>query len=163
MGVVRAWAAYRPPLTHALLELKYRPNRALAEILAAGMAESYRRCRWNASLVVPVPLAPARRRRRGFNQAGLLATALSQQLGIQLHVGALRRIRETRSQVGLGPKERRENVSGAFWANPELVSGERPLVVDDLTTTGSTLGACSQALFEAGALEVYGLAAAKAR
>jgi predicted amidophosphoribosyltransferase len=75
---------------------------------------------------------------------------------------AVIRIRETRSQVGLSVLERKENISGAFQADPSRVSGKVILLVDDVTTTGATMAACSDALRKAGAKTVYALTLARA-
>jgi len=72
------------------------------------------------------------------------------------------RARETRSQVGLSPLERKENIAGAFRAEPALAAGKAILLVDDVVTTGATLAACSDALILAGARIVYALTLARA-
>jgi predicted amidophosphoribosyltransferase len=75
---------------------------------------------------------------------------------------ALRRVKETHSQVGLSLEERRDNVRQAFRARPDLVAGRSVLVVDDTVTTSATMEACAVALKEAGAERVYGLSVARA-
>ena len=78
-------------------------------------------------------------------------------LGWRYTPQALVRTRETRSQVGLSPLERKENISGAFRAEPALAAGKDILLVDDVVTTGATLEACSDALTLARALPHHGL------
>jgi predicted amidophosphoribosyltransferase len=73
----------------------------------------------------------------------------------------MRRTRNTRSQVELSAEERRLNVRGAFQAVPEIVSGKRVLLVDDVTTTGSTIKECAKALRMAGASSVFCLTLAR--
>lgn len=114
-------------------------------------------------MIVPVPLGQARLRDRGFNQATLLARPLGRRLALPVASAALLRRRETRSQVGLGYRQRTANVRGAFGAREETVAGERVLLVDDLCTTGSTLAACARALISARAAAVFGLTVARAR
>ncbi len=113
-------------------------------------------------MLVPVPLGAERLRARGFNQAALLARELARLIDVPVEERALRRVRETRSQVGLGPEERQRNVAEAFVAVGDLVLDESPLIIDDLTTTGATMSACARALRSAGAVAVHGLAVAKA-
>jgi predicted amidophosphoribosyltransferase len=75
---------------------------------------------------------------------------------------ALKRDRDTQAQVGLNAEERRNNVANAFSAQTGLVFQKTVLVVDDVTTTGSTIDACAAALIQAGAKNVYGLTLARA-
>ncbi len=75
---------------------------------------------------------------------------------------ALQRVRETASQVGLTRDERRENMREAFRADPGDVIGKVILVMDDVATTGATLTACSAALKDAGATQVFALTLARA-
>jgi ComF family protein len=130
--------------------------------MAAWLAEVARRENWKPTLVVPVPLSARRLRRRGYNQMDLVAGALARLLDVPMGSGALSRIRETRSQVGLDPAGRRRNVEGAFEARRDDVEGSVVLLVDDLFTTGATLAACAAALHEAGSGEVYGLTIGRA-
>ena len=160
----RAYAAaiYQPPLDRALTHLKYRPDTRLADALAESMARVYRRQRLTASCIVPVPLSPGRRRRRGYNQTELLGRSLAVLLGLPHVPSAAARIRETGSQVGREASERWANVEGAFRAVPDLVAGETVLLIDDVRTTGATLAACSQALLRAGARRVVALTVGRA-
>jgi ComF family protein len=130
--------------------------------MAAWLAEVCRREDWRPTLVIPVPLSPKRRRRRGYNQADLVAGALAGMLGLPVRSDALSRERETPSQVGLDPAARRRNVEGAFRALRAEVEGQVVLLVDDLFTTGATLASCAQALRAAGSSEVYGLTVGRA-
>ncbi|MGD0750886.1 MAG: phosphoribosyltransferase family protein [Anaerolineales bacterium] len=114
------------------------------------------------NLVVPVPLGKQRMKERGYNQVGLLAMPLAAIQGWRYSPQVLVRMRETRSQVGLSPMERKENISGAFRAVPVLAAGKVILLVDDVVTTGATLGACSEALIKAGAKHIYALTLARA-
>jgi ComF family protein len=101
--------------------------------------------------IVPVPLHPVRRRERGYDQAALLARAFAAHAAAP-SVAALVRLRATRQQARLGARERAANVAGAFaLAQPELVRGKSIALVDDVATTGATLGAAARALREGGA------------
>jgi competence protein ComFC len=105
--------------------------------------------------LTPVPLYPARRREREFNQAERLARHLSLATNIPLRDPLLRRTRPTRVQAMLDRVDRPVNVEGAFAASPGAnLDGERVVLVDDVLTTGSTTSACARALLQAGASQV---------
>ena len=104
--------------------------------------------------LVPVPLHPRRERRRGFNQARLLARAAAKQLDAPVE-NVLVRTRSTGQQVGLDAEARRANVRGAFAVEDgRTCRGGRFVLVDDVLTTGSTLGNCAETLAAAGAVWV---------
>lgn len=105
-------------------------------------------------LLVPVPLHPAKRREREFNQAERLARRLSAATNIPVEK-ALRRVLPTQTQTRLSREERLRNVRGAFAARRGAdVRGARIVVVDDVFTTGATTNACAETLLRAGAAEV---------
>ena len=104
---------------------------------------------WEADLVTPVPLSPDRQAERGYNQSALLARPIALKQGWRYLPVCLTRNRNTKSQVSLSIEERKQNVADAFSAVPELVAGKVILLVDDVTTTGSTLNECVRALKEA--------------
>lgn len=126
------------------------------------MATFWERHPLPADLIVPVPLHPNRQRERGFNHAGLLAQAFAAQTGLPLAREGLARIRETAPQVGLTARERQDNVRGAFSAWGDMWAGRRPLVIDDVCTTGATLEACAAALRGTGSQAIYALTLARA-
>ena len=155
--LVRVFAKYAPQLSSAILHLKYRPNKELANVMASWLTNVYRREAWHAHLVVPVPLSAKRHRQRGYNQAGLIACSVAEELGIQYLPDGLMRIRETGSQVGLNPTQRRINVQDAIQGNKSALHDKNILLVDDLVTTGATTIACAQAAEQAGARRIYAL------
>jgi ComF family protein len=114
-----------------------------------------------ADLVAPVPLHPSRLRHRGFNQSLLLAQAFPD---APLERELLTRVRPTPPQTGLNPKERRENVKGAFAVpRPDLVKGKQVVLIDDVFTTGATVKECAKVLRKAGARQVDILTVARVR
>ncbi len=115
----------------------------------------------DADLIVPVPLHPKRLKQRGFNQALFLARAFPQ---MPLAREAVVRVRHTVPQVELKPKERRDNVKGAFAVpDPALVKGKNVLLLDDVYTTGSTVKECAKVLRRAGARQVEVLTVARVK
>jgi len=113
-------------------------------------------------LIVPVPLFPARERDRGFNQARLLVDRVAARFNVPAPGGVLIRTRDTTPQINLKARERKRNVRGAFEvveAGP--VRDRTVLLVDDVCTTGATLGECSKMLKRAGADRVFALTLAR--
>jgi len=113
-------------------------------------------------LIIPVPLGRKRLQERGYNQVALVARPLAYELDLVYAPNALWKIRDTRSQVGLNMQERKKNVSKAYQAHPSAVERKSILVMDDVSTTGSTISACTEALLSTGAQEVYALTIARA-
>jgi ComF family protein len=122
-------------------------------------------------LVAPVPLHRSKHRQRGFNQARALAGYAMDALRkshpswrLSLAPATLIRLRSTESQAGLTPRQRRQNVRGAFRvSDPAAVRGKHVLLVDDILTTGATARAAAQSLIKAGAASVYVATLARAR
>src|SRR5262245_48083832 len=110
----RAVAHYRGAMRTLVHQLKYADRHDARTLLARWLAESGRDLLAGADVIVPVPLSRLRLLRRQFNQAALLAGELSRQTGIVFDPLILRRIRSTRSQVGMTRDQRRRNVAGAF-------------------------------------------------
>jgi len=104
--------------------------------------------------LVPVPLASARRRQRGYNQSALIASELSRRWRIPVWEQVVARLRETESQTRLTPEERLDNVAGSFRAASEWrekLRGAHVVLVDDVVTTAATLNTCAKVLYDAGA------------
>src|SRR5688572_4095455 len=162
-----AVAAYRSrgfvrKLVH---DFKYGGQQHLRHPLAEWLGETMRDARLRDrrfDLIVPVPLHPARKRERGFNQATLLAELLAAKLKLPLRP-VLERIRYTTTQTAYDRAERIENLQDAFRLRKNRdVRGLRVLLIDDVLTTGSTLSECARVLKAAGAISVYAATAARA-
>ena len=146
------------PLVH---DLKYRDRHEAAVFMARLMAWAGRTLLPELSAVVPVPLYRWRLWKRRYNQSALLAQRIAQATGIPYRPELLERTRATTAQVGLGLRERRANVRGAFRVPDERrrdIEGKGVLLVDDVITTGATAEACALALKRAGAARVNVLA-----
>lgn len=153
----RAAVSYTGVARQMVLNLKFGDRTELAPAMARWMMRAGAELLADADAVVPVPLHRGRFFRRRFNQSAELARALGALAGRPFVPDAVARIRATRQQVGLGAREREENVRGAFRVPPHreiAVRGRRILVVDDVYTTGTTASAVAKALKRAGAAEV---------
>jgi ComF family protein len=143
----------------AIKGLKYARRLEYLPVLQSWLQEPHcREVAHGAEVIVPVPLHPRRLRERGFNQALLLAQALPG----DLLRSTLVRTRYTKPQTGLDPRARRENVHGAFAVTrPRDIRGKTVLLVDDVYTTGATVGECARTLLAAGAQKLLVLTVAR--
>ncbi len=153
---------YRGSMERVLHAFKFERHDFFDEPLA-GLLEETMRVRGDLGFdaIVPVPMFRSKRRRRGYNQAELLARELSKKSGIRCRTDLLIRIQAGETQSTLARKERRANVRNAFHASHR--AAERALLlVDDITTTGETLRACADELLRHDAARVCAIAVAKA-
>jgi ComF family protein len=155
-----AYAEYDGRVRKLIHLLKYEGIKTLAEPLGRYLSLALPRGE-RFDVMVPMPLHWLRRLQRGFNQSELLAAALSRRTGIPV-VAAMKRVRKTDPQAGLTSAQRRQNVSGAFSVTGrKAIQGKSVLIVDDVLTTGATVGACAGALRRAGARRVSVLTVAR--
>lgn len=159
---LRAMAFFEGGLREAIHRFKYQHRTELAGVFGAMLNDYLNRYPLPIHAVIPVPLHPERERRRGYNQALLLARELAARQNLPLWYNVLARVRATQPQVELDARARRENVQDAFAAS-DAVAGASVLLIDDVCTTGATLDACSVALKQRGAKSVWGLALARGR
>ncbi len=160
----RSVGEYAGALRVTLLDVKRRPRvpARLGDLLARMWSDS--ECLREVDAIVPVPLHPDRFAERGHNQAEVIARALASRVGLPVEANALARVRAgARRRIGAGREARAAESAGAFRAATRLVSAKRVLLVDDVFTTGATLGACGAALREAGAADVVAITAARVR
>lgn len=145
---------YAFPVDRLVGRLKYAHDLALAGLLAQSLAAAVVRRAGSPlpDLIVPLPLAPARQRSRGFNQAMEIARPLARQLSRPI-VAALARERDGPAQAALARVARARNLRGAFAAT-DAIDGRHIAIVDDVMTTGATLSAAATACRRAGAARV---------
>jgi ComF family protein len=156
---VQALFPFAGPARELVHALKYQNRRdaaqPLAELAAARFGPELA-----AAILVPIPLHSRRERARGYNQSAVLAAAIAEATGARL-LSALVRTRSTRSQTKLGRGARAGNVAGAFGvAPPGIPTPGVVILVDDVVTTGATLGAAAAALTATEAVRIGALAAA---
>lgn len=149
-----------------IFSLKYDGNTYIARIIAHILYDCLRHileetgeCPWfKADVAVPVPVHKTKMRERGFNQAEKIAKHFAVMSKMKTMPDGLIREKETDAQRALSAYERKENMKGAFKANPKRLGAIRDrkvLLIDDIYTTGATARECGCALKQAGAKEVY--------
>lgn len=160
----RGVAHYQEPVSTLLHRLKYKGETsvlpALREVIGLQAPCTLR----EGEKIIPVPLHLARLRRRGFNQALILANLFFSERKDSILIDTLIRSRHTISQTGLDGKARRKNLHQAFAVRfPERVRGRMIVLVDDVFTTGTTVAECSRTLLGAGADDVRVVTLARVR
>ena len=154
-----AWGHYRSGLERLLHAFKFEHHEFLADPLAELLAEAL--IDQDFDVIVPVPMHRTKERKRGYNQAELLAKSLSRRLRVPCDPKLLVKTVERQTQSTLARSERAGNVRNAFQAS-DAVAGRSVLLVDDISTTGETLRACAAELVRASAQRVCAVAIAKA-
>lgn len=145
------------PVSQAVYRFKYKNKRYYGRVFAAEMAKS---CgghirRWGIEEIIPVPLHPARKRVRGYNQADILGEELGRILDIPVNRKVLYRVRNTKPLKNLDNMQRIRNLKGAFAVSKQQGVKKTVLLVDDIYTTGSTIHKAACMLKLAGAEKVY--------
>lgn len=153
----RAPFLYDEVMRRSIAGFKYGGRQEYAAFYAE---EILRRCAkemkgWKGEVFVPIPLHPSRKRKRGFNQAGLLSEELSKRSGIPTDAGLLRRVKKTHVQKELNDQERLTNLKDAFSVRKGKVPYQNIILVDDIYTTGSTIDAAAKVLKENGVQNVH--------
>ena len=144
--------SYSFPIDKLIQSLKFHERLVLVNYLADSLAK---RVNTKPDCLLAMPLHPARLRERGFNQSLLLARRISRQLGISLLEDACVRVRNTAPQSSLPWKERDKNMRQAFTCQlDDRFRGKHVAIVDDVMTTGASMGELAQALKHAGAGEI---------
>jgi ComF family protein len=160
-GSLGCWAAfpYEGPAGAMVRALKFGGRLALADLMAAQIAALVPPELLDGA-VVPVPVHPAHRRRRGLDHCQALARALARRTGLPLAT-CLVKTGNPRPQVGRGRRARVGGPAGSIALKPGVAAPERVLLVDDVITTGATLTACADALRSGGAQTVSALVYAR--
>lgn len=158
---MRSWAEFEDPLRKALHKLKYQSDLGLGNEFAAPLLQIIEKEGWNFDCIIPIPISKAHQRERGYNQAAVIARPLALATGKPMLENAVRRIKETQSQITLSREERFKNLHSAFLGNSATLINKKVLLVDDITTTGATLISCSQTLREFGCTQIFCITVAR--
>ncbi|HVV69189.1 MAG TPA: ComF family protein [Gammaproteobacteria bacterium] len=148
--------AYKPPLDHLVLALKFGNQFTYAEILGnllATVVADYYPQNYRPELIIPVPLHPQRLRERGYNQALEIARPLHKKLHIPLSIHQCQRQIATQPQALIPANERKRNMRQVFSINSPILASH-VAIVDDVVTTGTTVGELARVLQKAGAQKI---------
>ncbi|HEU5047737.1 MAG TPA: ComF family protein [Rickettsiales bacterium] len=160
----RAVFRYNEASRGQVLAMKYHDKTQLAPVFGAWLARIAQDYATKTHAIIPVPLHYTRLISRRYNQAALLAHAISTHTGLPVLPDTLLRARKTPPQSGLSRRQREDNMRGAFHIKKgknSILKGKSVLLVDDVMTTGATLEACSRTLHDAGVRDVYVLTIAR--
>jgi ComF family protein len=161
---VLALGHYVSPLKDLIHLIKYQGYRNLAYGIIERLFPPYIDIIQgvNSNLLTPIPLGSYRQKKRGFNQAALLADIIMKRVNVPSFESALRKARVTKDQTKLDILQREKNMNGAFVSNPDWVNGKSVILVDDVITTGATLRDAARAINSAGGRTVVSLVIAAA-
>ncbi len=134
----------------SIYQFKYHNRRIYGEFYAKELYRLYgqKLKEWGIDVIVPVPLHPKKRRKRGYNQTEIIARQLGKLTGIPVEKKWVKRIRYTEPQKKLNDKERKKNLENAFSIRNIHNKYERVLLIDDIYTTGSTIDTIAKQLLE---------------
>lgn len=153
------------PIAHLIHNMKYHNSPLLCRVIGQIAATHLQQMGLldDIDIIVPMPLAKKREKKRGYNQCAKIAIGMSDITDIPVETRAVERTKFTRSQTKLDRRERMDNVEGLFrLVHPELLSGRHVLLIDDVCTTGATLTACAKVISPACAkVSVFALAATR--
>lgn len=159
-----AWGIYGGSIKRAITTMKYDNHpeiaRPLGEWLGEVWLQNYVDKNKDSLIVVPIPMHPEKQKKRGFNQAALIAKSFCQTTGLQLKLSGLQRVKQTEALFGLSPTERKETLTEAFEIGKDFRKPPNApvILVDDIYTTGATVKSAIETLSKSG-IVVSGVAA----
>ena len=149
--------SYKEPVKTAIYQFKYENQKRYGVFFADCVADRYGTNLKALAIdgIVPVPLHPKKKRKRGFNQAECIAVHLGKRLKVPVYPNYLKRIVNTNPQKELSDKERMKNIKNAFKMNQNTIKLKKILLVDDIYTSGATVEAWTEVLTANGVEAVY--------
>ena len=153
----RSVLVYDEYMSRSIYRFKYNSKKEYARIYGQLISDRLgsKIRSWNADALLPVPIHKSRMKKRGYNQATLIAREVSKRLNIPVRDNILIRKTQTKAQKSLGAAERENNLKKAFIVRKNSVKLNTVIVIDDIYTTGSTIDAVSAVLKESGVSNVY--------
>jgi ComF family protein len=149
--------AYTDGIRQSIYNFKYYGKQEYAVFYGFEAAKKCGRLveSWGIDVIIPVPLHAKKKRRRGYNQAELIACEFGRHLRLPVDSEILIRSENTTPMKKLNDTERRKNVEKAFKISTDVVKYRKVLIVDDIYTTGATIDECARVLLKHGAEKVY--------
>lgn len=153
---IALWS-YDEEVRQAVYRFKYKNRREYAGYFGKELMKRYYQLikSWEVDVVIPVPLHKRRLKKRGFNQAELIAREIGRGIDVSVEPQMAVRIKNTRPQKELNEKERHKNLKSAFKISKNVVKLKKVILVDDIYTTGATADAIAQLLLRAGVEKIY--------
>lgn len=153
----RSLWVHRPPVSGSVYQFKFHNRRVYARYYAGVMKEQFDRLirKWNVQAIVPVPMDHKKRRRRGYNQAEVLARELGRITVIPVERKLLHKRKSRAAQKTLDRRGRAHNLEGSFWVERQTIALERILLIDDIYTTGNTVNEAAKILKKSGVRQVF--------
>ncbi|MEE3355938.1 MAG: ComF family protein [Candidatus Weimeria sp.] len=154
----RALFVYSGPMKEAMYRFKYENRRCFGDNFAVEAKGRYASLMkiWGISCIVPIPMYPGKQKKRGYNQAMVLAQRFGEEFNLPVK-DLLERVEDTPPMKGLSPGTRRRNMKKAFHMKESAVQFNKILLVDDIFTTGATMDAAAEVLISHGVQAVYAL------
>ena len=145
---------YEPPISTLVKKLKYEGCKYISEIFVNFLYTEYLKGEFEPDFITFVPMTEKAHKKRGYNQSELLATGLSDKIGVPVYTGVLKK-RETERQATLSARERLTNLDGAYKVTDKAsVKDKEVLIIDDVMTTGATSETLAKAFLKAGAKRI---------
>ena len=151
---------HKKPVSQSIYQFKFHNQRSFGKYYAKEMVSQHKGTlhSLNTDIIIPIPLHSKKRRKRGYNQAEIVAKEIGKLLAIPVDEKILERTQDTNPQKTLDPQKRRKNIRTAFEVRKEkseMLRGKAVLLIDDIYTTGSTMDEAARILKKAGAEKVY--------
>ena len=151
---------YSEPISKMIKKVKYNQKKYLLDAFTDYLVNEYYKNYFNSDAIVYIPMTEKAKKKRGYNQSEILAKNISKKINVEV-IDALEKVKDTTRQAKLSRNERLLNLQGAFkLKNKKIVKDKSILIVDDVTTTGSTLEAVSKLLKKGGAKIINALTVA---